>query len=89
MAERYPSDQRGRALRTAFERLGDCPSPWAAAQAGAEAWRRSGDVAEVDRAGPGRRWCPVRASCEELVVTPVSSFGGHVAWFSRDASRAS
>jgi len=33
MPKKYPSDQRDRALRMVLERLGEYPSPWAAAQA--------------------------------------------------------
>ena len=33
MPKRYPKDQRERAIRMVMERLGEYPSPWAAAQA--------------------------------------------------------
>ncbi len=62
MPKRYPKDQRERTVRMAMDRLGDCPSPWAAAQAlgpklgvGAETLRRWIVQAPVDggvRSGP-------------------------------------
>jgi len=62
MPKRYPSDQRERAVRMVLDRLGEYPSPWAAAQAlgpklgvGAETLRKWIVQAQVDggaRTGP-------------------------------------
>jgi len=62
MPKRYPNDQRERAVRMVMDRLGEYPSPWAAAQAlgpklgvGAETLRKWILQAQVDggvRSGP-------------------------------------
>jgi len=62
MPKRYPKDQRERSVRMAMDRLGEYPSPWAAAQAlgpklgvGAETLRRWIVQEQIDggvRSGP-------------------------------------
>jgi transposase len=69
MAKRYPADLRERAMRMALDRLGEYPSPWAAAQAlgpklgvGAETLRQWIVQGLADAGGPG----PTTAEREEI-----------------------
>ena len=62
MPKRYPADQRARVTKMVLDRLGEYPSPWAAAQAlgpkvgvGAETlrkWLLQAQVDQGDRPGP-------------------------------------
>jgi transposase len=70
MPKRYPIDQRERVTRMALDRLGEYPSPWAAAQAlgpklgvGAETLRKWIVQAQVDA---GDRQGPTSAELEEI-----------------------